>query len=217
MAVESEPQLPLRRQSGRPIYGLGVDSIASLGRERLVVESVEWTSKPVRTGGPSGPVHLEWTLCVGVHCEVPVRAMAFLDVDGIRWHARDWARRAEPGAELEVSFFPEDWEHADNVQITAADGDISVQVDSAALRVDPVAASTLDVHAGTVGATGVPLSILRIPDAAIVLGILLIRSVDTRADPTRWRVRDEHVGGLGDFSFLATSQRAGRAVVSSER
>lgn len=143
--------------------------------------------------------------------------MAFLDVDSIRWHARDWAGRAKCGVELEVSFFPEGREHTHKVQITAADGGIGVQVDSAALKLDPVSASTLDVHAGTVGATGVPLSILRVPDAGAVLGVLLIRSTDTRADRTRWRVRDEHVGGLGDFSFLATSQRAGRVVVSSER
>src|SRR3954451_22791619 len=108
-----------------------MDSATPLTRERLVVESVDWTSKAVRTGGPSGPVHDEWALSVRVRCDAPARAVAFLDLDGIRWHARDWARRAEHVAELGVSLIPYDWEHTEKVQINTADGGIRVQVDSA--------------------------------------------------------------------------------------
>ncbi len=164
------------------------------------------------TGGPSGPLHNEFTLSVRVQCDAPARAVAFLDVGGIRWHARDWARRAEHVAALTVSFFPDDWENTDRVQSSAADGGIRVQVDSAALKVDPVATTRLDVRPGTYGFTGVPMSILSVPGVA--LGVLLIRSTDTKADRTRWRVRDEHVGALAEFSFLATSDRAGQTALT---
>ena len=187
-----------------------MDRPPSLTRERLVVESVDWTSKVVRTGGPSGPLHVEWALSVRVKCDAPVRAVAFLDRAGVRRHARDWARRAERVVDLRVSFFPADWEHTDKVQINTAAGGIRVQVESAALKEDPVATTTLDVEPGMPGYTGVPIRILSISNADIALGVLLVRSTDTKADRTRWRVRDEHAGSLGEFSFLSTGERGGQ-------
>jgi hypothetical protein len=173
--------------------------------------------KVVRTGGPSGPLHDEWALSVRVQCDTPVRAVAFLDVDGIRWHARDWARRAECVAELRVSFLPHDWEHTDKVQISTAGGGIRVQVESGVVKVDPVGTTKLDVEPGTPGFTGVPMSILSVPDVGVALRILLVRSTDTKADRTRWRVRDEHVGSMGEFSFLSTGERAGQTPAAASR
>ena len=166
-----------------------MDPIASLARERLVVESVDWTSKIVRTGGVSGPLHDEWAISVRLQCDVPFRGVAFADVEGIRWHARDWARRAERIAELDASYSPYDWGRSDVVQVIAAAGGIRVAVESATLKLDPVASTKVDVHSGSPGCTGVPMSILRIPALGISLGVLLVRSTDTRADRTRWRVR----------------------------
>jgi len=85
-----------------------------------------------------------------------------------------------------------------------SDAGIRVRVESAVLKVDPVATTKLDVEPGTPGFTGVPISILSVPDVGVALGVLLVRSADTKADRTRWRVRDEHVGSLGEFSFLST-------------
>jgi hypothetical protein len=186
-----------------------VDAIASLTREPFVVDSVSWESKVVRTGGPSGPLHDEWTLLVRARCGAPVRAMAFPDADGVRWHARDWGRRSERLVELRVSFSPFDWDHSDKVVIGVADAGIRVSVDSAALKAGPAAMTGVDVEVGTTGHTGVPLSILGIPELGISVGVLLVRSTDTKADRTRWRVRDEHAGGLGEFSFLAAGSRSG--------
>ena len=101
-------------------------------------------------------------------------------------------------------------EHTDKVQISTADAGIRVRVESAVLEVDPVATTKLVVEPGTPGFTGVPISILSVPDVGVALGVLLVRSTDTKADRTRWRVRDEHVGSLGDFSFLSTGERAGQ-------
>jgi hypothetical protein len=193
----------------------GYGPITSLACERLVVESVDWIPKVVRTGGPSGPLHEEWGLAIRVQCDAPARGVAFLDLDGIRWHARDWARRAARIAELRVSFQPYDWEHTDEVQIITTAGGIRVGVESTALKVDPVGSTSVDVEVGTSGHTGVPMSILRVPDVGVSLGVLLVSSTDTRADRTRWRVRDEHVDGLGEFSFLAAGDRSGRAEVTT--
>ena len=178
-----------------------------------MVESVDWTSKVVRTGGPSGPLHDEWALSVRLNCDAPARAVAFLDHDGVRRHARDWARRAERVAELRVSFDPYEWEDTDKVQINTAAGGIRVQVESAALKADPVATTTVDVEPGMPVFTGVPIRILSIPDVGIALGVLLVRSTDTKADRTRWRVRDEHADSLGEFSFLSAGERAGQTRV----
>ena len=101
-------------------------------------------------------------------------------------------------------------EHTDKVQINTAAGGIRVQVESAALKDDPVAATTLNVEPGMTGHTGVPIRILGIPSAGVALGVLLVRSSDTKADRTRWRVRDDHVDSLGEFSFLSTGKRGGQ-------
>ena len=194
-----------------------MDPITSLTLERIVVESVEWTQTVVRTGGPSGPRHDEWSLSIRVRCDTPARGMAFLDVDGRRWHERDWARRAERTAELRVSFQPYDWHHSDMVQIITNGGGIQCGVESAALKLDPVASTRVDVEVGTSGLTGVPLSILGVQDVGASLGVLLLSSTDTKADRTRWRVRDEHIDSLGEFSFLATGGRSGRADVTTPR
>jgi hypothetical protein len=101
------------------------------------------------------------------------------------------------------------------VQISTAAGDIRVYVESAALKTDPAAMSTVDVEAGMSGYTGVPMSILRAPDVGVSVGVLLVRSTDTKADRTRWRVRDEHIGSLKDFSFLASGRRSGAAQLTA--
>jgi hypothetical protein len=194
-----------------------MEGLTPLTRERLVVESVDWTSRAVRTGGISGPLHDEWALSLRVRCEAPARGVAFLDFDGVRRHARDWARLAERVADLRVSFVPVDWRHTDKVQINTAAGGIRVQVESAALKSDPVATTTLDVEPGMLGFTGVPIRIFSIADVGVALGVLLVRSTDTKADRTRWRVRDEHADGLGEFSFLSTGERGGQTQVIAGR
>ncbi|GAB2677564.1 hypothetical protein [Kribbella swartbergensis] len=181
--------------------------IGSLTRERFLVEGVEWTSKVVRTGGPSGLLHDEWALSVRFACEVPFRAAAFLDSDGVRLYARDWARHSERVAELSVHFRPYDWDRSDEVQVMA--GGIRAALESSALKADPVAATSVDVAAGASAYTGDPLTVLRIPEVGVVLGVVLVRSTDTKGDRTRWRLRDQHVQDLGDFSFLAAGRRSG--------
>jgi len=183
--------------------------LRSLERERFAVEGVEWTSTTVRSGGISGPLHDEWELTVRFECVVPFRAVVFMDSKRIRSYARDWARHARPVAELSVKFTPYDWEHTDDVQIMAGGAGITAAFESASLKTDPVAATTVDVSPGAVGYTGDPLTVLRIPEVGASLGVLLIRSTDTKGDRTRWRVRDEHAGGLGDFSFLSAGRRSG--------
>lgn len=172
--------------------------------------SVAWSSRVVRTGGASGPLHEEWAISVGVECDVPVRGVAFADIEGVRWHARDWARRAELVAQLDVSFAPYDSAHSDVVQVSAAAGGVRLSASSAALKSDPVATAMVDVEPGTPGWTGVPVGVLKVPAPGLSLGVLLVRSTDTRANLTRWRVRDEHTSGLGGFAFFATGQRSGR-------
>lgn len=181
--------------------------IGSLTRERIVVEGVEWTSKVVRTGGPSGLLDNEWALSVRFACEMPFRAAAFLDSDGVRLYARDWARHPERVAELSVHFGPYDRTRSDDVQVMA--GGIRAAFESAALKADPVAATSVDVAVGASGYTGDPLTVLRIPEVGVSLGVLLVRSRDTKGDRTRWRLRDQHAQDLGDFSFLATGRRSG--------
>jgi hypothetical protein len=131
-----------------------------------------------------------------------------MDSKTIRFYARDWARHSEPVAQLSVHFKPYDWEHTDDVQIMAGGG-IRAAVESASLKTDPVAATMVDVAPGAVGYTGDPLTVLRFPEIGASLGVLLVRSTDTKGDRTRWRVRDEHAGGLGDFSFLSAGRRSG--------
>lgn len=188
--------------------------LPSLERERFVVAGVEWTSKAVRTGGPSGPLHDEWALTLRFECEMPLRAAAFMDSKTIRFYARDWARHSETVAELKVRFQPYDWERTNDVQIVAGGG-IRAAVESASLKTDPVAATTVDVAPGAVGFTGDPLTVLGIPDIGASLGVLLVRSTDTKGDRTRWRVRDEHAEDLGNFSFLSTGRRAGWTSLSA--
>jgi hypothetical protein len=117
--------------------------IGSLTRERIVVDGVEWNSKVVRTGGPSGLLHDEWALSVRFACEMPFRAAGFLDSDGVRLYACDWARHPERVAELSVHFRPYDWTRSDDVQVMA--GGIRAVFESAALKADPVAATSVDV------------------------------------------------------------------------
>ena len=184
----------------------------SLARAHFDVEGVEWTSKAVRTGGISGPLHDEWALFVRFACEVPFRAAAFMDADGTRHYARDWARHPERVAELSVHFRPYDWDNNDDVQVMA--GGIRVAFESASLKTDPVATTTVDVTPGSSGYTGEPLTILTIPEVGASLGVLLVRSTDTKGDRTRWRLRHDHVDGLGEFSFLASGRRSGRVSLS---
>jgi hypothetical protein len=184
----------------------------SLARVPFEVEGVEWISRVVRTGGISGPLHDEWALSVRFMCEEPFRAAAFMDADETRLYSRDWARHSEPVAELGVHFAPYDWDNNDEVQVMA--GGIRVAFESAPLKTDPVATTHVDVTPGLSGYTGEPLTILRIPEVGAALGVLLVRSTDTKGDRTRWRLRDEHVDGLGDFSFLATGRRSGWASLS---
>jgi hypothetical protein len=182
--------------------------LPSLERHRFVIGAVDWTSQAVRTGGPSGPLRDERVLTVRFDCEVPFRAAAFMDSKTIRFYARDWARHSEPVAELGVHFRPYDWDLTDDVQIMAA-GRIRAAVESASLKTDPVGATIVQVAPGDVGYTGDPLTVLTIPEIGASMGVLLVRSTDTKGDRTRWRVRDDHAGDLGDFSFLSTGRRSG--------
>lgn len=184
----------------------------SLARVPFEVERLEWTSKVVRTGGISGPVHDEWALSVRFACEEPFRAAAFVDADGTRLYSRDWARHAEAVAELNVHYAPHDWDNSDDVQVMA--GGIRVAFVSASLKTNPVTTTLVTVTPGSSGHTGEPMTILRISEVGASLGVLLVRSPDTKRDRTRWRLRDEHVDGLGDFSFLATGRRSGSAPLS---
>jgi hypothetical protein len=145
--------------------------------------------------------------------EVPFRAATFVDSDRTRLYSRDWARHSEPAAELSVHFAPYDWDNNnDDVQVMA--GGIRAAFESASLKIDPVATTHVDVTPGSSGYTGEPLTILMIPEVGASLSVLLVRSTDTKGDRTRWRLRDEHADGLGDFSFLATGRRSGWASLS---
>ena len=145
-------------------------------------------------------------------CEVPFRAAALIDSEKMRFYARDWARHSQPVAELSVHFKPYDWDHTDDVQVMA--GGIRTAFKSASVKADPVAATTLGVATRSLGYTGDPLTVLRIPEVDASLGVLLVRSTDTKGDRTRWRLRDEHVEGLRDFSFLSGGRRSGWAPLS---
>lgn len=191
-----------------------MDQLASLSRERVAVEAASWSSKVVRTGGISGPLHEEWAFSLRVTCGVPVRGVAFADIGGVRWHARDWARRAANVVQLGVAFSPFDWAHSDIVGVNAADGGIRFSVKSSDLKSDPVAGTTVDVELGASGWTGVPMTVLTVPSVGLAVGVLLVCSADTRADRTRWRVRDEHIPGLAGFAFIATGRRSGQHQLS---
>lgn len=180
---------------------------ASLTRERFVIEAVEWTPKSVRTGGPSGPLHEEWALAVRFGCQQPFRGAAYIDSEKMRFYSRDWARRAERAAVLNVQFQPYGWDTSSDVQVVA--GGVRVAVESAPLKADPVAATVLALKAGDEGYTGEPLTVLRIPPLGAAVGVVLVRSTDTRGDRTRWRVRGTHVDGLGGYEFLASGRRSG--------
>jgi hypothetical protein len=182
--------------------------LPSLERERFAVEGVEWTSTTVRTGGPSGLLHDEWALTVRFECVVPFRAAAFMDSKTIRFYARDWARHSEPVAQLSVHFKPSTGSTRTTSRSSRA-AESGQQPNSASLKTDPVAATMVDVAPGAVGYTGDPLTVLRVPEIGASLGVLLVRSTDTKGDRTRWRVRDERAGGLGDFSFLSAGRRSG--------
>jgi hypothetical protein len=125
----------------------------------------------------------------------------------MRFFARDWARRSEPVAELRVRFTPYDWDTSSVVQVVASG--IRTTFTSDTLKTDPVGATTVHVTTGSLGHTGDPLTVLTIAAVSASLGVILVRSTDTKGDRARWRVRDEHTGDLGDFRFLATGTRVG--------
>lgn len=109
--------------------------------------------------------------------------------------------------ELEVGFMPWDWGTSDDVRVSA---DEVVEVESAELKHDPVAATVMGVASGSVGSTGVPMTILTIPSVGVELGVLAVASTETTANRTSWRVRDEYVTGLGEFDFLAVGRTRGK-------
>ncbi|MFD7161013.1 hypothetical protein ACFV9C_40965 [Kribbella sp. NPDC059898] len=186
--------------------------LGSLTREPITIEGVEWTSKVVRTGGPSGLLHDEWSLSIRFACDLPFRAAAFLDSDGVRQYARDWARHAEQIATLNVTFNPYDWLRSDEVQLTA--GGIRATFESAALKTNPISATTVHIATGASSHTGVPLTVLTIPEAGASLAVLPVRSTDTKGNRTRWRLRDKHTQALGNFAFLTTGHRSGQLHLS---
>ena len=181
--------------------------VGQLSRWPLTVEAVTWTPTTVRTGGIPGPLHQEWRLLVRLACELPARAVVYLDAGGVRRHSRRWGRRAERAMELEVGFMPWDWGTSDDVRVSA---DEVVEVESAELKHDPVAATVMGVASGSVGSTGVPMTILTIPSVGVELGVLAVASTETTANRTSWRVRDEYVTGLGEFDFLAVGRTRGK-------
>lgn len=184
--------------------------IGDLSRRPLVVADAIWTPKTVRTRGVSGPLHQEWRLLVRFECKVPSRALVYLDSEGVRRHSRRWARRASTLMDLEIVFMPWDWENSDVVTISAEE---TVQVESAELKEDPVAATVVEVAEGSAGSTAAPMTVLTIPSVGVELGILAVVSTNTRANRTSWRVREEYAEGLGDFDFFASGRTRGELPV----
>lgn len=110
--------------------------------------------------------------------------------------------------ELEVGFMAWDWDTSDIVRVSA---DEALEVESAELKQDPVAATVMGVAPGSVGSTGVPMTIMTIPSVGVELGVLAVASTETTANRTSWRARDEYVTGLGEFDFLAVGRMRGES------
>jgi hypothetical protein len=175
-----------------------------------MLDAVEWSSKIVRTGGVSGPLHEEWSVRFTLSSpEGRVRAAVWVETAERRLFDKGLLRKATSQLDFAISLRPWDWETSDAMWMGTAHP-TGVYVDDPALKADPRSALTVAAR-GTALSTGRPVSLLHHTASDTTLGIVVVRSSDTRTDRTRWRLKQPAYGALLDHTYLNSGRAAGEA------
>ncbi|MCE1174549.1 MAG: hypothetical protein LWW77_08090 [Propionibacteriales bacterium] len=176
----------------------------------LTLDAVEWASKTVRSGGVSGPLHEEWSVRFTLSSlEAPVRAAVYVETAGRRFFDKESLRRSTQRLDLAISLRPWDWAASDAIWIGTGHP-TGVHVEDPALKADPRSALTV-ADSGIALSTGRPIALLHHPASDTTLGIVVVRSSDTRADRTRWRLKEPARGRLHDHTYLNSGRAAGES------
>jgi hypothetical protein len=197
-------------------YAPAVPNFAGCARLPVVVSRCEWISKPVRTGGPSGPVHQEWRLEIGLKCDAePIRLAAML----IDRHAGELHHvRPSPDAVMEATyrldFFPYDWNDDDGVQVNAMGSRVAVH--SRELTREPNLSVRPLVEVGATFTTGVVSDLVDLASTGWVAQVALFAQSDTKKDRTRWHVRTGQGDDAGVYGFLWSGLRSGSVSLLSD-
>lgn len=174
------------------------------------VSGITWSARQKRTRIPPAPLHDEWTVRVRLGCETEfLMAVVLWDVAaGLGRFNRGWSNTRGIGARVDVGFRPSAWDTTDDVDILTG-STLRAHVSSAAVKLDPRSATTIDVAADDAISTGVPHRLLHIPEVGVAIDVFLVRSSDTVKSHGRWRLRSPDADVPDAYDFLRTGQVCG--------
>lgn len=122
-------------------------------------------------------------------------------------HTRGWADGPEHTVTYAVDFFPYDWDHSDDFQVSIGGG-IQAAITARSLKLEPQHAVTPLVAVGDTLTTGAVVDLLRVEDAELVPQVALVARSDTKNVQTRWHIWTP-MNAPGPYAFLATGRRSG--------